>query len=210
MAGPLKRKIGKGETIVSIARENGLPPDRIWDHPDNAELKKKRETPNILAEGDELVLPDRRLKEESRPTESRHKFKLKGQKVKLKLKFLKAGQPRKNERYVLDIDGALTEGSTDGDGKLEQMIPADAAGGRVMFDDGREAYPLRIGHLDPQGEVSGVQQRLNNLGFRAGAEDGKPNPQYHSALRRFQAANKLEETGEADDATRSKLRDLHP
>jgi peptidoglycan hydrolase-like protein with peptidoglycan-binding domain len=59
-------------------------------------------------------------------------------------------------------------------------------------------------------ETSGVQQRLNNLGFNAGSEDGEMNDATRKALAAFQKAAKLPETGEADAATLGKLASLHP
>ena len=57
--------------------------------------------------------------------------------------------------------------------------------------------------------MSAVQRRLNNLGFLCGEPDGQLNDRTKEALLQFQARFELEETGEADDATRSKLEELH-
>ena len=111
---------------------------------------------------------------------------------------------------MLDIDGTTTKGTLDGNGILEQFIPPNAKGGRVMFNGGKEIIPIRIGHLNPVDEVSGAQQRLNNLGFRCGSEDGDLDNATKAALLAFQQAHGLNPTGELDAATKGKLSELHP
>ena len=68
-------------------------------------LKAKRKDPNLLFPGDEVFVPDLDLKQESRPVDARHKFKLKGEQVKFKLQLLMMGEPRNNEPYTLVVDG---------------------------------------------------------------------------------------------------------
>jgi len=205
-----KYTIDNGESIPSVAKDNGFFWETLWNHAENSELKQKRKNPNILLAGDEVFVPELELKEESKPTEQRHKFKRKGDPVKFKLQLLMMGEPRANEDYVLDIDGKLITGKTDGAGKLEQFVPGNAKGGRVLLGGGKESYPVRIGHLDPVEEISGMQQRLNNLGFTCGPEDGELNDATKAALAAFQARYKLNATGEPDDPTKAKLKELHP
>src|ERR1700682_5075281 len=96
-----------GDSIPSLAKENGHFWRTVWDHPQNLQLKTKRKDPNVLSPGDEVFIPEIEVKEESRPTDQRHKFKLKGEAVKFKVRLLLLGEPRKNEPYVLDVDGKL-------------------------------------------------------------------------------------------------------
>ncbi len=199
-----------GDSIPSIAKENGFFWETIWNHPQNAALKAKRKDPNILFPGDQVFVPDLRLKEESRGTNARHKFKLKGEKVKFKLQLLMLDQPRKNEPYTLEVDGKLLKGTLDGEGKLEQTVPANAKTGKLILRGGKEQYPVNFGHLNPIDEVSGVQQRLNNLGFQAGAEDGQQSDELKAALMAFQTKYNLNPTGALDAATKSKLQEFHP
>ncbi len=202
--------VGKGDSIPSIARENGFFWETIWNHPNNAALKAKRKDPNVLFEGDEVFVPELEVREESRGTNARHKFKLKGQQVKFKLQLLMMGEPRAGEAYTLLVDGTIYSGTTGGDGKLEHEIPANAKAGKIMLRGGKEEYPVRIGHLDPIDEISGVQQRLNNLGYNSGVEDGLMNDAVKAALTAFQNKCKLKPTGELDGATKAKLEEAHP
>ena len=203
-----KQKVGSGETTSSLAKKNGFFWRTIWDHPENAELKAKRKDPNVLFEDDDIFIPEKQIKEVSKGTEAEHTFKLKGEPAKLKLQLLKNGKPRANEEYVLDIDGTLTDGKTDGDGKVEHFIPPDAKSGRLIMKNGKEAYDLQLGYLDPVDLITGVQQRLNNLGYDCGGEMGELGERTREALRKFQADNQLQETGEPDNATKAKLKEL--
>lgn len=119
-------------------------------------------------------------------------------------------KPRKNVPYILDIDGNLTSGKADGDGRIELTIPPNAKTGTLTLDPGtlnERVIPLNLGHLDPVNVDSGVTQRLNNLGFPCG--DGSDEAVLAAALKAFQEKNSLRVTGNVDDATRNKLRDLH-
>jgi N-acetylmuramoyl-L-alanine amidase len=72
--------------------------------------------------------------------------------------------------------------------------------------DDVEDYVLAIGALDPLQELSGIQARLNNLGFNCGASDGLAGPATTRALRQFQQKHNLQVSGEPDEATRDKLK----
>jgi hypothetical protein len=204
-----KYTVSTGDSIASIAKENGFLSTTIWDHPENAELKAKRKDPNILLPGDEVFIPERELKQVSKGANARHKFKVKGEPHKLRLQLMKMDRPRKNEAYVLEVEGKLINGTTDGDGWIEQPIPATAKSAKLMLKGGKEVHILRIGDLDPIDEVSGIKQRLNNLGFNAGSGN-EVDEQLRAALKQFQAKNGLEPTGEPDGATKGKLAALHP
>lgn len=199
----------QGDSIPSIATDNGFFWETIWNHPENAQLKAKRKNPNQLMPGDEVFVPELRIKSVSKGADARHKFKRKGVPAKFRLLLKLLGEPRANEAYVLEIDGNTYRGSTDGGGILEQVIPPNAKGGQLLLKGGKEVIPIRIGSLNPIDEVSGIQQRLNNLGFTCGSEDGELDDQTRAAIRAFQQAHGLEPTGEPDGATKAKLGELH-
>ncbi len=203
-------EVQQGDSIPSIAADNGLFWETLWNHPQNASLKAKRKTPNQLAPGDQVFIPDLRKKVESRGADASHKFKLKGVPAKIKMQLKMLGQPRANEPYVLQIDDQLIKGNLDGDGKLEQFMPPNAKSGQLILSGGKEVIPLRLHHLNPIDEPSGIQQRLNNLGFLCGSEDGQFDDQAAEALKKFQSKYGLETTGEVDAATKAKLAELHP
>jgi hypothetical protein len=203
-----KQPVGNGESTSSLAKKNGFFWRTIWEHGENAELKAQRKDPNVLFADDEIFIPERELKDVSKPTEQKHKFKRKGEPCKLKVQLMKAGKPRKNEKYVLNLDGTPINGTTDGEGKLEHFVPGESRSAQLILRDGQEVIPLRLGDLDPIDQGTGVQQRLNNLGFECGSEDGEIGDETKEAIKKFQAAYELNVTGEPDGATKSKLKDL--
>ena len=64
---------------------------------------------------------------------------------------------------------------------------------------------LLLGGVDPIDQVSGVQGRLNNLGFDCGKIDGICGEHTRAAIREYQRSRKLAETGSPDEATRRQL-----
>lgn len=120
--------------------------------------------------------------------------------------------PRTNVRYVLDIEGRLTEGTTDSKGMIQCSIPPNAVNGRLILNPGTPGeviLPLKLGHLDPASSLTGVQQRLNSLRFNCGEVDGRLGPKTREALRAFQACHSLPGTGEPDAATCQRLREQY-
>jgi hypothetical protein len=204
--------VEQGECLSSIASRYGLPWRRIWSHPNNAKLRKERQNPNVLFPGDLLFIPDMEVREESGATEMRHRFLKKGVPVKLQIRLLDLEEkPRGGVEYLLEIDGAIREGSTDAEGWIRQSIPPEARKGRLVVRDGSESeeYELNLGHLDPPNTDAGVRQRLDNLGFDCGGDADAKGPGVQAAIRAFQRKHGLKETGVADDATRSKLEEAH-
>ena len=204
-----KHIVQKGDSIPSLAHDNGHFWETLWNHGGNAELKALRKNPNILAPEDEVEIPELRLKDHSGGTDQRHKFVRKGVPAKLKMQLFLLGEPRANEPYTLVLDGKIITGTTDGDGNIEQVIPPNSKGGVLKLNGGKEAYPVRVGHLNPTDSISGIKQRLNNLGYYCGNEDDTEDDQFGEALTQFQGDHKLKQTGELDDATRSKIESLH-
>ncbi len=203
-------KVKQGDCLSSIAHRYGLKWEKVWNHPKNSSLKEKRKNPNVLHPGDMLFVPDKEEKQESGATEQRHRFKVKGVPSKLIL-ILKDEEdnPRANVNYTLEVDDQLFQGKTDGKGKLEQSIPPGAKKGRLTIEDGPEEYSLQLGKIDPITEMTGIQARLNNLGFYLGPVDGKMNPETTEAIKIFQRKHGLKVNGEADQATRDKLLNEH-
>jgi N-acetylmuramoyl-L-alanine amidase len=202
-----KYTVQDGDSIASIAKDHGYLWKTIWDHPDNADLKKLRKDPNVLLAGDVVTLPDPVNKEEQRPTGKRHTFVRKGEPTKLRVKLTRFGKARAGVEYKLIVDGTEIKGRTDGSGWVDQFIPGNARQARLVV--GKEEHVLKIGHLDPLDSVSGVQARLRNLGYDCGGEDGEVGELTARALRAFQQATGLPPTGKIDPQTCDKLKETH-
>jgi hypothetical protein len=170
--------VRQGEHLSGIAKANGFRDYRtIWDDPNNADLKQKRQNPNVLFPGDQLFIPDKEQRQESRNTGQRHRFKVRdtGLKLRLVLEDLYE-KPIANAKCKLTIESETFDLTTDGEGKLEQEIRKQAEKATLLILD--EQTPadgieleVKIGHLDPVDKISGQKARLNNLGYFAGEFD---------------------------------------
>ena len=178
----LEHVVSQGECLNSIAARYGFAWKTIWNHADNADLKALRKNPNVLFPDDVLVIPEKQVKEESCATEKSHKFKRKGVPAVLKIQLLNNGQPRKNLGWKANLGGTWQEGKTDGDGNLEIKLAPGCDSGVLKLENGTE-YQLQLRELDPVDTISGVQARLNNLGYDCGPVDGTINEEFCSKLK---------------------------
>ena len=204
--------IQQGDCISSLAHERGFFWKTLWDHSSNADLKSKRTDPNVLMEGDIVHIPDFTLKQESRATERRHKFKRKGVPSKLNVRFEFDGQPRAKVPFTLDIDGTVSQGTTDGAGWVRASLQPNAQAAKITLkpkNSDPEEYVLKLGHLDPIDTISGQKARLKNLGFFTGEISPENSAEYVQALKAFQRANGMKETGVADASINDKLKQMH-
>jgi len=108
------------------------------------------------------------------------------------------------------VDGVSRSGTTDGQGGISVDIAPDACHAALTVGQGGAAihYELELGHLDPIDTISGVQQRLRNLGFDC-PEDGQLGVETITALRNYQADCQIKVTGQIDSATRGQLERDH-
>jgi len=177
--------VKEGEHLSGIAAQHGFGDfHTLLDHPQNAELKARRD-PHVLFPGDQVFIPDRAEKVEPGATTSTHTFA-----VTLSLLFLRLrlrdldNKPIANASYELRVESpdAPDAQTTDGDGIIvpsplgrlvkngelkvtHTLPPADAK------EPPREEtlkFDLKIGALNPETMLSGQQARLNNLGYFAG------------------------------------------
>jgi hypothetical protein len=180
--------VKQGETLSSIALENGFRDfHTIFDHPENAELKALRD-PHVLFPGDRLFIPDFTQKTVSRPVDNLHRFVAPIRRLLLRLRILDVnGKALANTACDVGLEAgqAPTSDQTDGKGVLEEAVSAKTRKGEVVahaqivppakkgepppdpFEEDFK-FDLKIGHLNPEFKLSGQQARLNNLGYFAG------------------------------------------
>ena len=207
-----RHRVRQGDTIYSLSRRYGVLPDVIWDHPDNRGLRQQHRQKAILYPGEVVTVPDREKREENVSTGQRHRFVLRVGRVPLELRFLDLEEPRAQAPFRLIVDLVHEfEGQLDDDGVLMVQVPADAERGEIWVgnESDQDHYVFAIGNLNPANELSGLQQRLNNLGFACGTEDGELGEVTRSALQAFQEKYNLEPTGELDEATRDRLEEIY-
>jgi len=203
-----EREVASGECAISIADAAGHFWRTIWNHPANDEVKSVRGSPHVLLAGDRLHVPPIVIKEEDGATEQRHCFRRKGIPITFEIVVKENGKPLAGERYIIVIEGRMDSGTIPSDGKVTvKMFPSDRTGElRVGEGENVRTFPLGIGELDPAHSRTGAEARLANLG-RIG--DCPDNEDFAAAIRKFQKDNDLERTGELNDATASKLAEVH-
>lgn len=213
---PANYVVLQGDHLSKIAKENGFTDySVIWDHPQNAELKKLRKNPNVLLPGDQVYIPDMEMKEETGATNQRHTFVVDKKTLKLKLVLEDAYEkPIAGAQCALLVGGQPFQVTTDGNGRMEQEIPLDATAAWLTIQGDQtpfkgESIAIKIGHLDPVDAPSGQVARLNNLGYFAGDLDGSDADALKSAIEEFQCDHGLTVTGDCDSQTQAKLQQVH-
>jgi N-acetylmuramoyl-L-alanine amidase len=209
--------VSQGEHVCGIAANYGFSDYKtIWNHPNNADLKKLRQNPNVLYPGDSLFIPDREIKEYPRATDQSHKFKRKGTTLKLRLTLQdQYEKPIANATCVLTVGAESRTITSDGSGKINETIPFTASECLLLIQDaeqtpyGGAAIPIKIGHLDPIDEISGQQGRLSALGYYWGPIDGLSSPDFLSAVEEFQCEHDLTVDGICGKNTQAKLKQVH-
>ena len=205
----------QGEHLSKISAKYGFLDYRtIWDHPQNADLKALRKTPNVLLPGDSVHIPDKLQKQESRATGQLHRFKIPGQRLFLHL-VLKdwANQPVANTDCILQLEGKAIALKTDAAGRIKVPISITEAEATLTFKDPMVPFdlivPIKIGHLDPVDAPSGQMARLSNLGYITRPLEDVDDIVLSRTVQEFQCDAGLPVTGECDAATQSKLKEMH-
>jgi hypothetical protein len=212
--------VAQGEYLSGIAKHYGFSSYKaIWDHTENASLKKKRQNPNVIFPGDRLFIPEKREKQETRATGKTHRFVLKAEKLKLRLVLEDLYEkPIGNAQCELRVENEVFRLVTDGKGKFEKDIAPGVHSAVLILKDPQSPLseviiPIKIGHMDPVDEESGQKARLNNLGYLAGPLDGKQEEEktwvFLSAVEEFQCDHDLAVDGKCGPATQAKLKQVH-
>jgi len=209
---PRTHVVRPGECLVSLAKQYGFASAAdLHEHPENEGLRGRRPDPHVLAPGDRVVIPDRDDKQEPCATGREHRFRVKIPRAVLRLALEREhGEPYANKPYELRVAGETRTGTTDGDGRLEEPVPADATEALLVIEvqaSPRELrrWHLHIGHLDPVDDEAGVRSRLQNLGVHAAPGEAG----LAAALRKFQKRHELTEDGALSAETKDKLREIH-
>jgi len=217
--------VKRGDTLLSIAAEHGFFDWKyVWDQ--NSALQEKRPDPNVLAPGDVVTVPDIRPKEASGATNQVHKFRAKKPIAMVDIVLRNEyGYKYSDTRFELRVgEDEVYTGNSDPNGRVcVGVSPTTREADLTIWpfkDDDEFSFKWRlsIGGLNPildneghaTGDATGIQARLNNLGFVVGSESDSSNDKTKSPLADFQRFIGQESpTGEMDDETRSLLESLH-
>ena len=212
---PKVHVVEQGEHLSDIAARHGFSSFRvIWDHPENAELKKKRKNPNILFPGDRLFIPDKELREEARPVDQLHRFEAVREELQLRVKVLDLTDKPEGGPCFL-VAGGVPNPMAENDNVFEDFIQSDVKEARMEFPESRPRLKVSLspGRLDPVETASGQRERLNNLGYFAGYTEGNAE-QFQFAVEEFQCDHQKElglkkPTGVCDAKTQALLEKVH-
>lgn len=203
---PTEHIVTDCESTSSIAEKYGFFPYAIWNYPENAELKSKRQHMNILLPGDKLIIPDKEIREVDGETDKKHTFIKLGTPALFRLQLYDDGKPRSNQDYILVADNNRYSGTTDEDGVLTEYVSPLVKSGKIILMPSELSFELKFNALSPIDVPVGIRQRLENLGFLRGGESEED---MSDAVFRFQKKCALEPTGQLDQVTRKKLFELH-
>jgi N-acetylmuramoyl-L-alanine amidase len=198
--------VAQGEHISSIAAQYGFSNYKtLWDDPNNADLKKLRENPNVLLPGDQVFIPDRATRTESIPADARSSFVLEVKPLKLRVKLLDLSDD------PIDRIGKATTRAGPQDVSPQGHIyeaDIDTLDTDVTLDftsDPPLSVHLAVGSLDPVKEQTGQRERLNNLAYFAGFSQQIDPQQFQWAVEEFQCDHKktdgLKVDGNIDEST---------
>ncbi|MCA8959118.1 MAG: peptidoglycan-binding protein [Planctomycetes bacterium] len=203
-----------GEDLDSIAKRYGITHwKRIYDAPENDELRTKRPDPFTLHPGDVVFVPEPAASSEGGlRTSQLHRLTV--QLPRLRLFLLDVhGEARAGAKGRLTIEGqgALAV-EADERGRIEVIVRGQP--GSATLEVETETWELELRHLNPLEDTddcgtSGAQARLRNLGYAVGEVDGRMGPRTRAAIRAFQADRRLEVNGRLDEPTISELNTQH-
>jgi N-acetylmuramoyl-L-alanine amidase len=196
----------QGDCIASIATGNGFFPDTLWNLGDNSALKDLRKDPNSLLPGDNVVIPDLTVKQQSCASGAKYTFKRKGVPLKFNVRLMCDGNPKKNLAFRLIVDGVeVAKGKSDGDGYVKAPLPATAQEGILKVteaDNTESVYVFTLGTVDPIDTLTGVIGRLLDLGYGSAADDPA------DVISAFQSQMGLTVNGQTDQPTQDKLKEV--
>ncbi len=207
--------VRQGDYLTKLAHRLGFSAERVWSHPKNAELKELRKEMDILWPGDLLHLPDEPPDPLPLSAHAANAYRAEVPAIAVAVTFQAQGRPIAGEAYAIDGLPEL-DGTSDGAGQVKLELPLTATRVRLRFPARGLAFWLRVGELDPIDEASGARARLRALGFyhRLGefehddASDEAAEAE-EAAVRAFQKANGLPDSGALDAATLAALKSAH-
>jgi len=215
---PGKEPVGDGEHVVRdgecislLAAKRGLKSSDVFAHPSNDALRAFRPNLNVLLPGDRVAIRAVEQKDVAKPTNTKNIFSLNDDPVFLRIQLLDRDQAMKNEPFSLSVGGLKFVGVTKDDGSIAVQVPPSATQGFLSVGppDNLLQMNLKLGSMHPVESDTGVQQRLQNLGFDCGKIDGIIGPRTRGRIRDFQGKNGLLVNGVVTPETRALLKEKH-
>jgi hypothetical protein len=185
--------IRQGDHLAFLAHKFGFNADAVWNHPSNADLKNLRQAPNILWPTDILHIPDDLV------TEPETHSLVMGQTntfvssavptVTVTIQFTDPSLA--SQAFTVPELSDLSPNPTGADGTATFDVPVTQRSFTIVFTASGVAFAFNVGYLDPVKTLSGVFQRLQNLGYIDRGTGGTQNidiDKVREALRAFKGS----------------------
>jgi N-acetylmuramoyl-L-alanine amidase len=187
--------IKQGDYLALLAYTFDFDADTVWNDPANADLRKLRPDPNVLRPTDILYIPDQVDKKPTMHplvTGQTNTFVSDPPTIDVCLKF--ADPSRASQAFTISELESLAGLTTKPDGTVTFKVPVSLQLFTIVFTNDGAVFNCKTGYLDPISGLSGVVQRLQNLGYL------NPNANYDlaaiDAVRRALRAFRYVQTGE--------------
>jgi hypothetical protein len=157
--------IRQGDFLLQLAYKFGFDADAVWNDPANDDLRKLRPDPNILWPTDILHIPRPPDDPPAHPlaTGQTNTFVSNPPTVSITIRF--QDPPLASQPYTVTELPGLTGLTTDGSGTATFAIPVTLPMFTIVFTTADATFTFNAGGLDPIDTLSGVFQRLKQLGF---------------------------------------------
>lgn len=212
----MKHKVVQGDSLSSIAKRYGFSSiDEIYNHSSNSDFKALRTNPDIIHVGDEIFIPEINPAKYQAELNKKMTFIRKHPKETLSL-LLNFEEDEEKQgadiNAILIVDEVEYESKSDANGLVEWKLPKTSTRTGVVQlflepdqTEATHAFEVKLGELNPVSENTGIQARLNGLGFYCGKIDNKLKEKSEAAIREFQEMNGLTIDGIAGTNTQQAL-----
>jgi hypothetical protein len=156
--------VRQGDFVDLLAYQNGFDADSVWNDSANDELRQNRDNPNVLYPTDVLYIPAPPDPTAfSAQTGTTNTFKSDVPTVPVQIRF--DYPDLASQAFTIEELPDLTGQSTDGDGIAKFDVPIDIGAFTMTFTSPGTSFAFVLGNLDPVDTLSGIFQRLQNLGY---------------------------------------------
>lgn len=204
--------IRQGDYLTQLAHRMGFDADAVWNDEGNRELRDRRPDRDVLRPGDVLQVPAAAPPGLDLSPHTSNSFKATIPRVEVRLTLRDVeGHAYASEPFCVHGPPQPVHGTTDGDGCAVLSVPINLPEVQLVLERPGRVFRVRVGHLDPIGELSGVRQRLAHLDHLVPLtmETDDEDVRLRRAVESFQRARGLDVTGDLDDSTRQALHDAH-
>jgi|HubBroStandDraft_2_1064218.scaffolds.fasta_scaffold91262_2 hypothetical protein len=158
--------IRKGDHLASLAYQFGFDADTVWNDDSNSDLRQNRPDPNILNPGEVLYIPDPPIgppPATSLTPGSTNSFVADAPTLTVTHVF--SDPSLASQAFTVQELPDLTGQTSGGDGTVTLTVPPSLTTATIVFTDSGATFVCQIGFLDPINQLTGVFQRLQNLGY---------------------------------------------